>query len=236
MSKPTDVAPVVGEGECPWNNPTSQDAVDTFLAIPGADDTEQTLVVESSIGEDTQPAPKLQETLTEMTDDTEPTSVVQSSIGSETQPVPDFHETLKEPAPTIHEFMAGVSLISMRKLWSSPSEVSTSSESSESGTLIISDRDRSIPYRNTDYGDNDISRAKRLHVGTFYVCKMHERRKSKFAYEDLGILLQTFDALGYKPQDDRNLTSQRVLKQVDWVFSNMDDDTMCTYSIFTLYK
>ena len=232
MSKSTDAAPVVGDGECSWNNPMGKTTVDTFLAIPEADDTERTSVLENSIGADTQLALKSHENL----DDTDLTSVVQSSIGAETQPVPELHETLKELPPIIHAFMTGVDLKSMRKSWSATSPVSTPSESSESESEIIPGNDRSTPYSNTDEGDGDIFNAKRLHVGTFYVCKPHEKRKSRYEYEDLGMLLETFDALGYKSHDDRNLTSQRVMQIVDTVLGGMDDEAMCTYSIYTLYK
>ena len=232
MSKSTDAAPVVGDGECSWNNPMGKTTVDTFLAIPGADDTERTSVLENSIGADTQLALKSHENL----DDTDLTSVVQSSIGAETQPVPDLHETLMQKTRSTPESFPEIDLKSMRKSWSATSPVSTPSESSESESEIIPGNDRSTPYPNTDEGDGDIFNAKRLHVGTFYVCKPHEKRKSRYEYEDLGMLLETFDALGYKSHDDRNLTSQRVMQIVDTVLGGMDDEAMCTYSIYTLYK
>ena len=206
MSKRTDVARVVGDGECLLDNPIVTTTVDTSIAIPNADDTDRTSLVESSIGADTQPAP-------------------------------EFYETLKELTPITHESLPGVDLKSMRKSWSSTAPRSTStSESEESESDIIPGRDRITPYLNTDEGDSDIYNAKRLHVSTFYVCKQHERRKSKFEYEDLGILLTTFEALGYESNDDRNLTSPRVMLAVDAVFADMDDQTMSTYGIYKLYR
>ena len=63
MSKPTDIARVVGEGECKLDNPLVQTLVDTFIANPNADDADRYLVVESSIGAETQPALVFFETL-----------------------------------------------------------------------------------------------------------------------------------------------------------------------------
>ena len=126
MSKRTDAAPVVGDGECSWDNPMVKTTVDTSLAIPKADDMDRTSVVESSIGADTQPVPEFHETLQEFTHDTDRTSGVESSIAADTQPAPELHEILKELPPIIHEFMPGVDLKSMRKSWSSTAPASTS--------------------------------------------------------------------------------------------------------------
>ena len=125
----------------------------------------------------------------------------------------------------------------MRKSWSSPALVSTStSQPDGSNRDIIPGRNRIHPYLNTDDGDGDIFGAKRLHVQTYYVCKDHERRKSRFEYEELGILLSTFEALGYESNDDRELTSQIVKLRVDAVFADMSDETMGEYTIFQLYR
>ena len=206
MSKPTDIGRVVGEGECKLDNPLVQTIVDTSIANPNADDADRSLVVESS-------------------------------IGAETQPAPEFFETLEVLTRNTHEFLPGMDLKCMRKSWSSPALVSTStSQPDGSKRDIIPGRNRIHPYLNTDDGDGDIHSAKRLHVQTYYVCKDHERRKSRFEYEELGILLSTFEALGYESNDDRELTSQIVKRRVDAVFADMSDETMGQYTIFELYR
>ena len=55
---PTDIVRVVRDGECKLDN----HSVDTSIANLGVDDTDQYLVVQSSIGAETQPAPIFFET------------------------------------------------------------------------------------------------------------------------------------------------------------------------------
>ena len=167
-------------------------------------------------------------------DDTDQYQVVQSSVSVETQPAPIFFESLAVlPQPT-PAFLHKVDLDYMRKSWSSLAVVSALTPSPDDSVFDkIPGSERRPPYF-TDEGEGGIHAAKRLHVQDFYSCKQHEKRKSRYAYEELAIYREVYETLDFD-SDDTVLTAGFVQQQVDDVFAHMTDECMHEYSINQLH-